>query len=464
MADKYAWSGSKEIEDYSGENLVRLMRTMRNILVIYRCRQYPLRATIREHLYSFQRHSDARCFYLNVSVRKVPRWLQGIPFDLIVFHTTFLSTRWSLKAFAKLIEKARELKEIAAVKIALPQDEFIHTDILCNFINEFGIDYVFSVSPESEWPKIYKTVDFNKVKFFNVLTGYLDDATVAKINALAKSVPNRPVDIGYRAWRAAPWLGRHGYLKAQIDNVFQREAPKWGLITDISTRPEDTFLGDDWYRFLLRCKYTIGIEGGASILDRDGSIKKKTEDYLVQHPEASFEEVEAACFPNLDGSLGLFAISPRHLEACATRTCQVLVEGDYNGALVAGKHYIELKRDLSNINQVLDIIKQDELRSEITERAYRDIVESERYTYKRFVEFIIGESLRHLVLKSSSSQKPIWSQLVYYYAQLVDTLSWIEVVLFRYLIIPLYHTLSDILPERLKAVLRRIRQAKVETL
>ena len=32
-----------------------------------------------------------------------------------------------------------------------------------------------------------------------------------------------------------------------------------------------------------------------------------------------------------DGKLQLHAISPRHIEACATRTCQVLVEGDLMG-------------------------------------------------------------------------------------------------------------------------------------
>jgi hypothetical protein len=283
------------------------------------------------------------------------------------------------------MDKVQKIRDLPSVKVALPQDEYIYTDLLSNFINEFSIDYVFSVAPETEWPKIYRTVDFNKVKFFRVLTGYLEDTTVRRINALAKREQARPIDIGYRAKWPAPWLGRHGHLKGRIGDLFQQEAPKKGLVTDISSQREDTFLGDDWYRFLLRSKYTIGVEGGSSILDHDGSIKKKTEEYLAQHPEASFEEVEDACFPDLDGSFRLFAISPRHLEACATRTCQVLVEGNYNGVLAPGVHYIELKKDFSNVDQVLETIKADNLREQITERACCDIVESEKYTYRKFV-------------------------------------------------------------------------------
>ncbi|MDQ3917750.1 MAG: hypothetical protein M3348_04680, partial [Acidobacteriota bacterium] len=320
-----------------------------NILVVYCVHAYPMRAAIEDHLYSFRRYSKHRWHYLNLAARPVPSYLSRANFDLIIFHTTFLSERWSPPLFEEMCRKAAPLKQLSAVKAALPQDEFIHTDLLCDFINEFGVGLVFSVAFASEWPKIYAGVKGRDVKFYNVLTGYLEDHTIRKIKKLAESVSERPIDIGYRAWRAAPWLGRHGLLKVKVAELFKEKAPQAQLTVDISTDDKDTLLGDEWYRFLLRCKYTIGVEGGSSILDRDGAIKKRTEEYLAEHPQASFEEVEAACFPGLDGSLYFPPLSPRHLEACATRTCQVLVEGRYNGVLEAGRHYIELKKDFGNI-------------------------------------------------------------------------------------------------------------------
>jgi hypothetical protein len=437
-----------------------------NILIIYTSNQYPMRATLWDQLYSFRHYSDHNCFYLNLSVRRVPWYLKKIKFDLIVFGTLFLATRIAAEWFEPIREKARPLKSFDAVKIAFPQDEYQFTEVLADFIKEFDIESVFSVAPESEWPKIYEDKALGKVRFHSVLTGYLDDSTVERINRLAKAGSRRDIDIGYRTWRAAPNLGRHGFLRQQIADLFQAKAPELNLVTDISTRSEDTLWGDAWYEFLLNCKYTISVEGGASMLDRDGKIKQRTEAYLAQHPGATFAEVEEACFPGLDGTLKYTALSPRHLEACATRTCQVLVEGKYNDVLVPGRHYIELKRDFGNIDEVLEIIKQDDARDEITERAYREIIESGRYTYRDSVEFILGKSLSGLKDEKAAVETSAARGFFYYWMRMSEFISWIQVALHLHSFVPQFkgklrragvRLFSE---EKVVQVHGRIRQAK----
>jgi hypothetical protein len=194
---------------------------------------------------------------------------------------------------------------------------------------------------------------------------------------------------------------------------------------------EDTLWADAWYKFLLRCKYTISVEGGATVLDRDGSIQRRTASYLAEHPDASFEEVERACFPGLDGGLRYVAISPRHLEACATRTCQVLVEGQYNDVLVPGRHYPELKRDFSNLEEVLAVIKHDNLRQEITVRAFRDVVASGNYTYRSFVEHVLQEAVPELQQDSVDSAG-LSTALIYQWMRLSDFIAWVQVALNLY--------------------------------
>ena len=196
----------------------------------------------------------------------------------------------------------------------------------------------------------------------------------------------RSIDVGYRAKDLPAWLGRHARLKAQIGDAFAAAAPAHGLSCDISTRAEDALVGADWVRFLLSCRYTVGVEGGASVLDRDGSLRTCCDRVLAERPDATFEELEQECFPGRDGEFGLVALSPRHLEAVATRTCQVLVEGDYGGVLEPGRHYIPLRRDFSNLDDVLDTMRRDEDRERIVETAYRDIVASGTWSYPRFVE------------------------------------------------------------------------------
>lgn len=391
-----------------------------NVLVVYALHQYPVRDTIRDHLYSFERYSRHRCFYLNLLVRRIPAVLNRVDFDAVIFHTTFLSMRWSSRAFEELVARAQPLKDVGGIRVAIPQDEFLQSAALSAFIDDFDVGYVFTAAARSEWPKIYATVDQSHVKFTTVLTGYLEGRSVSRMGRIAEETGTKPVDICYRAWHAAPWLGRHGLLKSQVAEAFMSRGAERGLRLDISTREEDTLYGDDWYRLLASSKYTIGVEGGASVLDRDGSVKAATERYVAAHPDASFDEIEANCFPERDGELRLFAISPRHLEACATRTCQILVEGAYNGVLRAGEHYIELRRDLSNLDDVLDQVQRDDRREAITSAAWRDVVASGRYSYRTFVE-----TVEHAAIPARSSPAVTpWFAVAGVRA--LDRLSWAE--------------------------------------
>lgn len=364
---------------------------MARLLIVYY--HHQPRRSITDHLYSFRRYGGHDCWYLNAAVWGTPRIAADLSVDLVVFHTTFLSQRWDPLHFRHMTRKAAVFARSRPVKAAIPQDEFMHTDSLRDFINAAGVTRIFSAARPSEWPKIYSGVDLARIRLTQVLTGYLDDATVRRIENLALRIADRPIDIGYRAWKAAPWLGRHGYLKLEIAEIFRKKAAERGLVADISTELKDTLMGDDWHRFLLRCKYAIGVEGGASILDRDGTIKARTEEYTSKHPGAGFEEIEGACFPGLDGSLNLFALSPRHLEACATRTCQILVEGEYNGILKPGRHYIELKRNMENLDAVMDMISEGRNRREIAQAAHDEIVAGRRYSYAAFVETVVSASV-----------------------------------------------------------------------
>jgi hypothetical protein len=357
-----------------------------NVLVVYGLLQYPLRSTIRDHLYSFREHGQARYFYLNLGARRPPSWLRNVPFDAVLFHHTLTGQRMAPSLLRWQLRRARALDGIGRYRIAMVQDECVYTDAIDAFITEYGIDQVFSVAPPTEWEKIYPRAKERGVRFSQNLTGYLADDTVSRIADIVAETPERPIDIGYRAWGGLLSFGRHGLLRTQLEEAFRPAAAKRGLRTDMSTDLDDTLHGDDWFRFLASCRYVIGAEGGATILDRDGTFMQRTEAYLAEHPDAPFEEVEAACFPGEDGKLQLFAISPRHIEACATRTCQVLVEGNYSGVLKPGEHYIELRRDLSNIEEVLDTISDDSERERITRNAHRDIVTSGRYSYARLVE------------------------------------------------------------------------------
>ncbi len=364
------------------------------LLVLYYTRGvFPLRAAISDHLFCWKKYSKHRTVYINVAFG-FPWWLlRNLTVRTVLFHTIFLSMRWSLDTFRTRTRPVRKLSDWNCAKIALPQDEFFHTEVLSRFLGDVGVTHVYSCAERDEWAKIYPNLDQGKVHFGNVLTGYLDENTINCVAKLKQKKFSRDIDIGYRAWKAAYWLGEHARHKVRVGDVIEQEAQRRGLKSDISFSDDDVFLGLDWFRFLLRCKATIGVEGGASVLDMDGSIKARVEAYLQDHPDASFEETRDACFADDDKSLHLACISPRHLEACLTETCQILVEGKYSGVLEPDVHYISLKKDYSNLTEVFEKLADEKTVSKITRRAYLDVIGAGRWTYRQFVRSIEEEAI-----------------------------------------------------------------------
>lgn len=152
---------------------------------------------------------------------------------------------------------------------------------------------------------------------------------------------------------------------------------------------KNLFLGLDWYRFLLRCRTMVGCMGGASILDPEGEIYKYLLPYKERvYSEKKMEQLLSGFKTKYDMDLDYAMISPRCFECAMTKTCMVLIEGHYNGILKPGIHYIELKKDFSNLDEVLEKVMNKEYCEQMAERTYQDVVLSGRYSYERFVKYV----------------------------------------------------------------------------
>lgn len=358
------------------------------VVLVLHCHRgvYPLRVALEDHLFSWRRYSRYPCVYVNVAYGFPHALVIRLTMAAVVFHTSFLAMRWSRKLFIERTTKVkRAFKNRIVPKVAVPQDEFVNTDLLDDFLADVQTSLVLTCAKESEWRKIYPRALKTGCRFRTVLTGYLDEGTVCRITSkLAQA--KRTIDIGYRAWRAEAWLGSWGRHKVTVAEVVGKAAALRQMKTDISFDNSDTLVGDDWYDFLMKCKATIGVAGGASLLDRTGSLRERVNAYVEVHPGATFEEVRAACFAEEDGKLDLACISPRHLEACLTKTAQVLVESNYNDILRPYDHYFPLRDDYSNIEEALDFLSDDEAVAKMVERAYEDVVARGAATYKKFMK------------------------------------------------------------------------------
>jgi hypothetical protein len=191
--------------------------------------------------------------------------------------------------------------------------------------------------------------------------------------------------VGYRARRLPFWLGRLGVEKWRLGEEFARRAGASGLRLDINVEEAGRLYGVQWRRFLESCRTVLGSESGASVFDFTGGLQASVEAYLERRPDVSFEEVESRFLLEHEGRVRLNQISPRCFEAAALRTGMVLLEGGYSAILIPNRHYISLKKDFGNLQEVVGKIRDTAAVQQMVERTHEEIARNPAYSYRSFV-------------------------------------------------------------------------------
>jgi len=352
------------------------------VLLLYnRPALFPDAATITDHIDSFGRYSRFAVTKLNTG-GGFPADLRSLSFDAIVLHYSLFASG----PHPYLIDEGfREwARDSDAYKVAFFQDEHEYCARRFAFLDEHGVDCVYTCFGASAYEVTYGS--HTKVsRLVSYQPAYVSPDMVAAADRLRKPDAERSIDVGYRTRPTPPYFGRGGIEKTEIGRVFAERAAATGLRLDISAREEDRLYGDAWYEFLASCRGQLGTESGVSCVDLEDEVR---EEYLRLSEEGpvSIEDLERGSLGKWDGRVELRTTSSRHFEAAAMGTCQVMFEGRYAGVLEAGRHYLSLRKDFSNIDDVIQRFRDPAVRAEIAGNARRDLIDSGAYSYERFVE------------------------------------------------------------------------------
>jgi len=349
-----------------------------------------MRRTSLHHAFFLPRHAPEHDYWLHAASSPVTDTLLREDFDAIIIETTFLCWRWGRPAelYAEVVKRKYDfLRDSKAVKIAFPQDDFDHSGVLDAWLSDWNVDVVYTpcyVDRETLYPRTSQQAE---IRFGH--TGFVEPEDLAIVARFALPWRERRIDVGYRGKRQPIWFGRFGLLKAEFADNFVAAADGTGLMLDISNELKDTFYGDYWLRFLGQCRFVLGCETGGSVLDRYGDIRERCDAYIAKHPDAGFDEIEAACFPGLDRAVPVKAISPRLFEAAAAGCAQILAPGDYSGILEPWEHYLPLEPDMSNLGDILDAMR-DEGKMAAMIKASRDaLLFDPRLTYGAYTTDVL---------------------------------------------------------------------------
>ena len=346
-----------------------------------------MRKTMESFLGAFERYLPGEVQYINTIFRVIPIHILLQNYDY-VFITHSASVPWNRNTYKIKKQIIQKICSLGEKKIIFFQDEYFNTDLIEDLVNSIDFDCVYSVAPESEWGKIYPNLD--KSKFKSYLTGYIDSDDLRKYEDLLNV--DRKIDIGYRTAehnKGMYKLGDLGRLKSEIGLRFLDYSEN--LSMDIALGRK--FLkGNDWFKFLLNCRFTLGAESGSSILDRNGAIQGKIRSIVEDNKDFSYEEIMKEVVDK-DNSMNFSAISPRIFEAAILKTGLILVKGQYNNVLKENIHYIPVEKDFSNIKDVIEIAKDEKNRVRMVNSVYNDIVLSKKYTYKSFIEKLMKDNI-----------------------------------------------------------------------
>jgi hypothetical protein len=362
-----------------------LVSESRNVLLLSTAYNWTNAASYIDHIACYAKFSKHRFYYHNF-LYELEEDFDFSPFDAIVLAHNF---------WPELLGEARRrrIAEARAVKLMFLQDEHQYVRPHNRGMAEMAINLMFTCVAEKDFETFYpRSIIPSLREVHGVLTGYVPEYLVGRRPAPG----GRRYDVGYRSRVSPYYLGLIGREKLVIADRFKEICERDGLSSNISVHEDDRIYGEAWLEFLGACRTQLGTPSGASVVDFDGSIIEAEAQYRAAHPHATFEEVWSRYMQDQEGKVVIDTVSPRYFEYAAAGSTMVLHEGYYGGVLEPGRHYISVRKDYSNIHDVVGMIRDERYCQSLADNAYRELIESGRYSYQAFVRRFDSILDRHL--------------------------------------------------------------------
>lgn len=367
---------------------------------------------IRDFLFSFNKYSLHDYYYI-FDCQILDKDMDFSMFDVIlIFWSVYLPG-------SELSEEARaKIRQSRALKMLFLQDEYRDVRLFNQIMSELGIQVMFTCVAERDHEVFYPGRLIPSLQStYSVLTGYIPNYLESY---RFDSTLSRPLDLSYRSRIVPYYLGDLGQEKKIIADRFQNIALEYGYKSDISVREQDRIYGDRWVKFMKSSRFVLGTPSGASVIDFTGEIRRNCENYLILHPDATYEEVKQKFFVEEDWKAVIDTVSPRIFETAALGCTMVMHEGEYGGILQPGKHYVAVKKNYSNIDEVVAQMRDESYCRQLSQNAYRDLVSSGRYSYREFIrgfDQILGKHVNKPIRRGLISKSAFYTKNYFKYGE-----------------------------------------------
>lgn len=319
--------------------------------------------------------------YVVSNLGRLPESIDIERFDGVLIHYSLVLAKDNFVS----PETRERLRAYTGFKGVFIQDEYRFINRTVEMLRYIGAHALFSVLPEPALSQIYPAERLPGVRKVTLLTGYVNE------ELCERPVPpfrERPIDVGYRARKLTAQYGRAAQEKWLIGERFLADAPRFGLCCDIAAGEENRILGEAWYEFIMNCKAVLGTESRVSVADFTGRIQADVERHLRSDPDAPFDLLHRLYVAPAEGNVQIAVVSPRCFEAAALRTLMILYEGEYSGIFKPWRHYVPLRRDHANMDEVVSVLRDPVRAGEILDAAYREVALAPEYGHRALAEAV----------------------------------------------------------------------------
>lgn len=292
-------------------------------------------------------------------------------FDAVVLLHSVFSNQQHLRRFLLWTVALHE-----APKVFFIGNEYKLMPEKIHFCKKLKIDLLITQSNDKRVSSLYQNALGCKVACLP------NTGIDPKIFRPTTPLQNRPNVIGYRSNPSIWYMGNDE--KSAMSDWFQANESRIDVKVDASLSLSERFDAQGYAQFLNRCRGQLGTESGGDYFELTDRTRNQVNAHIRKYPEATWPEIKSLFFDHYGPSIPMRIISGRQVEAAACKTVQILFEGRYNNYLKPDVHYIPLKKDFSNIDDVMQKFKDDDYCRRTTENAYELVMS--KLTYERLIE------------------------------------------------------------------------------
>lgn len=291
-------------------------------------------------------------------------------FDLIIFlHSSFSNGNHIPRFITDLISVKN------SYKVYFIGNEYKLMPEKLNFCKRINLNLFITQSLDEKIINLYR--DKLKCEVIGIPGGGLNK----DIFFPTKNFSERTIDIGLRTYDEPVYFGHQE--RRLIMNETIKISKNKNINLDVSMEETDRFSGNEWAKFLNNCKSLIGTNTGYDYFDLEDKTRIEANKLDLKY-DGNFEKIFNEYFINLKKKHSMRIISGKNIEAAGCKTLQILIEGDYGGYFQPNKHYISVKKDLSNLNESVEMIKDENFCKTIIDNAYN--LSISQLTYKNHLD------------------------------------------------------------------------------